>query len=436
MRPRAILTLLTLLCAGCARGDLATYVTQPDPAYAWEQRAVIPGSLGTVYDLHMTSQKWQGITWQHRIQVFQPKEVKFPGTAVLLITGGNGSPADAAIGLTVANATNTLMGVLYNIPNEPLFGQNEDALIAYTFQKYLETGDESWPLLFPMVKSALRAMDTLQAFAAKNNMAPITRFIVAGASKRGWTTWLTATVDPRVKAIIPMVYDNLDLQAQMPHQLQTWGQYSEQIKDYTRRGIQAQMGSPRGRRLTEMVDPYTFRQSLSMPKLIVNGTNDPYWTLDALNIYWDQLPGPKWVLYDPNSGHGLDDKLKVLTSASAFIRAIAANSLPPKVDWSYEASGTGDRLRINTTPAATRAVLWTAHSDTKDFRKSRWTSTPFTGSGGVFTAEIPAPASGYVATFGEVTATVGGHPFPTSTQVRILSASRSARSGQGERVTR
>src|SRR2546430_657604 len=121
-----------------------------------------------------------------------------------------------------------------------------------------------------MVKSTVRAIDSLQAFAAHEKLAPIKRFIVTGASKRGWTTWLTATVDARVKAIIPMVYDNLDLQAQMPHQLQTWGQYSEQIQDYTRRGIQAKMGTTEGRRLTAMVDPYTFRRSLAMPKLIVN----------------------------------------------------------------------------------------------------------------------------------------------------------------------
>ena len=37
--------------------------------------------------------------------------------------------------------------------------------------------------------------------------------------------------------------------------------------------------------------PWVYRDKLTMPKLILNGTNDPYWTLDALNLYWDDLNG-------------------------------------------------------------------------------------------------------------------------------------------------
>lgn len=34
--------------------------------------------------------------------------------------------------------------------------------------------------------------------------------MVAGGSKRGWTTWTTAAVDKRVFAAIPIVMDMLD----------------------------------------------------------------------------------------------------------------------------------------------------------------------------------------------------------------------------------
>ena len=40
----------------------------------------------------------------------------------------------------------------------------------------------------------------------------VDQFFVAGGSKRGWTTWTTAVVDPRVVAIVPMVIAFLIIQ--------------------------------------------------------------------------------------------------------------------------------------------------------------------------------------------------------------------------------
>lgn len=43
-----------------------------------------------------------------------------------------------------------------------------------------------------MTKAAVRAMDTVQGFAAEAGKI-IRDFLVLGGSKRGWTTWLTAS---------------------------------------------------------------------------------------------------------------------------------------------------------------------------------------------------------------------------------------------------
>jgi PhoPQ-activated pathogenicity-related protein len=51
----------------------------------------------------------------------------------------------------------------------------------------------------------VRAMDTVTDYVNNKFGHNITNFIVAGASKRGWTTWTTGAVDTRVIAIIPMV---------------------------------------------------------------------------------------------------------------------------------------------------------------------------------------------------------------------------------------
>lgn len=413
---------LGFLCAN-STADLNGYVGKGDKTYTWEKRSEVRQSGSTIIDLHMTSQKWQGITWEHRILVFLPEKADYSDTCTLYITGGDGSDSDRALGQTITKATGMPLAILFNIPNQPLFGGNsEDALIAYTFDQYLETGDETWPLLFPMVKSAVRAMDTVQAWAQKDGHPAIKKFVVAGGSKRGWTTWLTAaTGDGRVKGIAPIVFDNLNFNAQMPHQIQTWGKYSEQIDEYTKRGIQQKMSTERGKKLTAMVDPYTYRKSLGLPKLVVNGTNDPYWTLDSLNLYWDDLSGPKQVYYGTNSGHGMEKSLpSVLAAIVAFSRSVAAGKPLPPVSWSYQTDNNTTTLVVKAGSAGKSARLWAASSDTKDFRKATWTSTPMDRNGDSFSGSVTAPPTGYLAVLGEVTMEADGKIYPASTQVKIL----------------
>src|SRR5437762_2893112 len=141
--------------------------------------------------------------------------------------------------------------------------KKDDALIAETFVRHLKTKDDSWPLLFPMVKSLVRAMDALQEFARQEWKKPVKDFIVSGGSKRGWTTWLTGAADPRVRAIAPLVIDTLNMPVQMEHQLKSFGTYSLMIKDYTERGLVPMPDTAEAKRLWSMVDPYLYRDRLT-----------------------------------------------------------------------------------------------------------------------------------------------------------------------------
>lgn len=63
-----------------------------------------------------------------------------------------------------------------------------------------------------MTKAVVRAMDTIQEFAKNNNYGTIEKFMLAGESKRGWTTWTTAAVDTkRVFSAVPIVMDLLNI---------------------------------------------------------------------------------------------------------------------------------------------------------------------------------------------------------------------------------
>jgi PhoPQ-activated pathogenicity-related protein/lysophospholipase L1-like esterase len=414
---------------GAARADLFDYVRQPDPAFSWKLKEKQETPDGTIYDLHLVSQVWQGITWEHQLQVYLPKGVKPTTTMFLWNQGGKASPTSIAFGMGLAKKMNVPVAFLFGVPNQPLFGgKKEDALIAETFVRYLETKDESWPLLFPMTKSLVRAMDALQAFAKQEWNINVTHFVVSGGSKRGWTTWLTAAADARVKALAPCVIDTLNMAAQLPHQLRSYGKYSEMIGDYTARGLVPMPDLPEAKKLWMMVDPWMYRKRITQPKMIVNGTNDPYWTQDALNLYWDGLKGDKWVLYVPNAGHNLAQKhegaiLPDLTRAGNTLAAFARHQIydipMPKVEWQHEGRNPKMRLKVEANPAPKAARLWSAQAPTRDFRKAQWSDRPLEVNGKTVIAEMETPAEGYIAFFAELEYDIDGLRYFLSTQLRI-----------------
>jgi PhoPQ-activated pathogenicity-related protein len=425
--PLWLAPLLGCLAAAPARADLADYLERAEPAYAWKLKEKIANPLGTVYDLELVSQTWQDITWKHQLQVYQPEGVRPGKTLVLWVTGGKAGPGSIALAMELARKVKAPVAFLYDIPNQPLLGgKKEDALIAETFVKYLATKDETWPLLFPMVKSVVKAMDALQAFAREEWHEPVEGFIVSGASKRGWTTWLTGASDDRVKAIAPMVIDTLNMPAQLPHQLESFGKYSDQIGDYTSKGLPALSGTAQGRRLFELVDPYAYRDKLTLPKLIINGNNDPYWSTDAVNLYWDDLKGPKWLLYVPNAGHDLHQHdrsgagfSRPVNGLAAFIRHQAAGTPMPELRWKHDDADGKLRLTVTCKPAPVAGRLWVAEAPTRDFRKAEWKERPATLQDGTVVGEVEPPAKGCLAFYGELEYEVDGLHYDLATQLRI-----------------
>jgi PhoPQ-activated pathogenicity-related protein len=420
MRWSVILSVIGSFPFSTARGGLEDYVKRPDPEFAWKVTGSEVTDSGTVWNLDLTSQVWQGIRWEHRLRVYEPKLIQHPDAVLLFITGGStdtrANANDHRTGFALAALCGARVAVLPQVPNQPLLGgKTEDTLIAETFVRYLETKDDNWPLLFPMVKSAVKGMDAVQAWSKEASKPPVAKFVVAGASKRGWTTWLTGAVDPRVVGIAPMVIVTLNMKAQNANQVEVWGKFSEQINDYTKRGLMDRFNEPDRQKLWMMVDPYFYRDRLTMPKLLINGTNDRYWTLNALDLFWDDLKGPKNVVYLPNAGHGLDQHRDyALNGIGAFFRQVVAGRPMPEVTWKF-ASG-GSRLSIEASPKPKAARIWTARSETRDFRDSRWESSPME-PGSTMTAEVPRPEKGYVAFFADLDYEVEGITYHLSTQI-------------------
>jgi PhoPQ-activated pathogenicity-related protein len=435
---RYVLTLTACLFAaapagagGDAQGELARYLAAPDANYGWREVKSSRLDKTEITELILTSQTWRGIPWKHQLILLRPASLDRSSTqAFLFVHGGrwkpeyeNGLarlPPEARIFTKLAETLRAPVAVLRHVPFQPMFDRREDALIAYTFDHYLETGEPDWPLLLPMVKSAARGMDAVQEFAQERWQLSIGAFTIAGASKRGWTSWLTAAVDPRIASVAPIAIDMLNVPAQIELQRATFGKLSEQVQDYVAIDLPGRVNTERGRSLMAMVDPYRYRDDLLQQKLILLGTNDAYWPLDALKVYWDELPEPKRVLYVPNQGHGVRDLDRLVGGLTALHRYSSHGERLPVMSWTYGVRPDRFDVGVESNRVPRSVLAWTASSPTRDFREARWESHRCKRDGEKYACSVPRPAEGYAAMYAELWFKDPGYPkFPLATVVCI-----------------
>ncbi len=412
-----IVCFIILLLASCQKkavevtpeNALQSYLNNGDKSFKWEIQDKMDAEEITLYRLIFTSQTWRELVWKHELTVMVPDDLQF-NDALLFITGGsvtNGEPNihkwdkdEIKIFSQIALTNKAITAIVWQIPNQPLFNDlSEDEIISYTFHNFQNDSDYTWPLLFPMTKSAVRAMDAIQEFVEKDLNNKVNEFVVSGASKRGWTTWLTGANDKRVKAIGPMVIDMLNMQVNIPYHKTAWGEYSVQIEDYVKLGVAQQVGSPEGEALVKMVDPYSYRKLLNMPKMIFNGTNDEYWPVDAMKNYIDSIPGDNHLCYIPNAGHGLGDKTQALTTLSAFFGEALTGNKHPKCDYTIaENNGTVSLKIMAEAEILEDAILWSVSSEDRDIRDDVWAAESLDKKGeDEFIVNLNYPESGYKA---------------------------------------
>jgi PhoPQ-activated pathogenicity-related protein len=422
---------------------LDRYVAAPDPHFAWRVRRTTVADGVNVTSLDLTSQQWltrDEVTqpvWTHRLTVVRPSRV-VTDVGLLLVSGGDndkpGAPSRAPGVLgEIARDTATVVAELRMVPNQPIVfvddparkPRYEDDFIAYTWDRFLRTGDERWPARLPMTKAAVRAMDAVTAFTAspEGGGSAVRRFVVAGASKRGWTTWATAAVDRRVVAIVPIVIDLLNLEPSFRHHWQAYGFWAPAIEDYEARGIMNWMGTPQFRALMTIEEPFEYRDRLTMPKLLLNAAGDEFFLPDSARFYLDQLPGETHVRYVPNVGHDLGAS-NATETLHAFYAAIVAKRPRPSFEWRLDPDGA---LRVTARDTPTSVRLWQATNPTaRDFRIDtlgpKYTAAPLVASGpNTWVARVPPPAAGWTAYFVELTFRSGGTlPLTLTTPVRVV----------------
>jgi PhoPQ-activated pathogenicity-related protein len=421
------------------RTALDDYIAKADPNYSFQVVNKIPGQGFTTFILDMTSQAWLTTNevdrplWKHWLIIVKPDEVR-SSKSLLFISGGSNNgkiPGGADKNFVgMAMATKSVICELKMVPNQPLVfageteGRTEDSLIAYTWDKFLRTGDNKWPARLPMTKAAVRAMDTIANFcgSAEGGQANIDGFVVAGGSKRGWTTWTTAAVDKRVVGIIPCVIDLLNIEPSMLHHYAAYGFWAPSVGNYTEFKIMDWNGTPEYRALMKIEEPYEYRARLTMPKFLINASGDQFFLPDSSQFYFNDLKGVKYLRYVPNADHSLRGSDAYETMLACYNAVIYGKELP-KFDWTLEKDGA---IRVAAKDKPTSVKLWQAtNPEARDFRIEtlgpKWQSTPVSGENGVYVGKVPEPSKGWTAFFVELTFPSGSAvPFKFTTQVRVV----------------
>jgi PhoPQ-activated pathogenicity-related protein len=421
---------------------LDRYVAAPDTSFAWKVLRQLPAEGATATLLEMTSQRWlteqevQRPLWTHWVTVIQPAKVT-SDIGFLFITGGSSErqpPANPPAWLVdLVRNTGTVAAELRLVPNQPVIftedptrkPRSEDDFIAYTWDKYLRTGDEKWPARLPMTKSAVRAMDAVTAFAQSQEGGgnKVSRFVVSGASKRGWTAWATAVVDQRVVGLVPAVIDMLNVEPSFVHHYRAYGTWSDAVKDYVHHGIMNWMGTKEFKALMKIEEPYEYRDRLTMPKLLLNASGDQFFLPDSSQFYFDDLRGEKHVRYVPNTSHSLD-KSDALETVQAFYAAIVSNTPRPEVKWTFERDGS---IKVVSRQLPSEVQLWQATNPAaRNFRLDAigpaYKPSSLTPSGpNTWVARVAAPEAGWTAFFVELTFPgASKYPLKVTSGIRIL----------------
>jgi PhoPQ-activated pathogenicity-related protein len=447
MNTKALLVLI--LCVACLSGSFAgrrhktpleKYVNNDDDSYDYTLLASVRADAYTVYVLNLTSQTWLSSvessrpTWWHYLTICVPDNVSSK-TAFLHVDGGsNTSPPPTTMDPLVdflCRRTETVTALLKQVPNQPIVfpsdpahtSRTEDAIIAFTWTHFMAntSSNPDWILQFPQVKSTVAAMDAIQDFTDELEIPCVKSFIMSGASKRGWTTWLAAGIDKRVEAFIPIVMPILNMQPNLNSAFRSLGGWTWTFADYFLAGSLNYFNLPQFDALAALIDPIIYNSRFTAkPTYIITSSQDEFFQPDSVNFFFKDLRGEKYLRVLPGAGHGFTTSFNVtdvLVSVNSFVHMVTDNLRgPTDLRWTLHktTSRTANAAVVATSQTRPKKVImWstnTISTTARDFRlfscigaagpacrqSLNWTATEVTAThGNIYSASRKAPAQGF-----------------------------------------
>lgn len=387
-----------LALQGCYGLDcVERYAFLDDGAFGWELVSQTHGHGWIKYTVKMISQTWlaefikghDGLM-HHTLTIVVPDNLSSnpeqqPWASLFI----NEAPWLAE---EMARRTGVVSACLSDVPRNfvDLTSDNrgpldEETLKAVGFVNFAKhSRHPEWPIEMPGTKATVKAMDAMQALLSDHvPWATPSRFIISGASKRGMIAYLTALVDPRVKALNPVII-TLDTNEVSMLRRQALGPEGETV--YDREGADTVLVGEAGARVEAIVSPLDYAPRLTMPKLLLNCGNDDWFPPDQLGLWWERLPSPKSFYLFPNSPHTgiemeavtkLSNGNDFLDAVDAWVNGLVMDKQEPELSWNVDQITGEISVQLLSNHTVSSVHLWkaeTANGETRDFRHVRWNS--------------------------------------------------------------
>lgn len=398
---------------------LDDYVSAPDDHYKWDDTGYSFTTKfgGTAYVLNVTSQQWMDTSrgavligdeggktaiWTHQVVVIVPKTLKYTNISMAYLTGDcNQHPSNPTAGdedVLVADeitwATNAIGIVVFQIPNCPYVyptdpeqkHRTEDAMIAWAWHQYLvnptSKQDPLWLPRLPMTKAAFQCMRAAEEFTTQKKIAAIEGWFVAGASKRGWTTWLvgSATCEscPKILGIAPLVPIVPNLREEMHRQWKSYNGWTFAFADYIAINLTQKVDDPDFAPALDIIDPMNYLDRLErLPKFVVLSSDDEFMQFDWSNIWYNEMKGETHLMISENTEHSLSTGIpQILTMLSTAINSIAAgNDASHRPSFEYTFDNNTGTITVTVPPSSstpTKVLLRYAETLQDVRRDFRW----------------------------------------------------------------
>ena len=309
--------------------------------------------LGVHSVTYLTPEASDQYVWSHQVVIFLHDKLKNSifntSRAIVYLDGVDASAEDPPIKTENNDLLNLIWDISYDSnvvgvfitripPRIKYEGEDsrhsEDDLMAVFWQKYLFEGKNIENTFFaPMAKAAMKCVDAvedyLQQVGTENQYENDFKYVITGASKRGWTSWLVAAMDQqRTQAALPVVMSMANIQQHLHRMNRIYNNnWPFTFEWLVRRKLMGEIDSSNYTDLMSIVDPinYDYHDKLIY---LESSTSDEFFLPDDIIDYWNDSPQIRHKLFRlvPKSEHSMIGHLKTIREQSAKVVTMINNN--------------------------------------------------------------------------------------------------------------